>query len=95
MVVSNMVREMFSEGFNHEVKADKHHSQILIKNTPSSKTFEEAKRIIEDFGVRIIETKHLSSNNWVLLKLDVKDMRDVALKLTEHGFFIKGINALP
>jgi hypothetical protein len=93
MVVSNMVQEMCSEGFNHEVKTDKHHSQILIKNTPSSKTFEEAKRIIEDFGVRIIETKHLLFNDWVLLKLDVKDMRDVALKLTEHGFFINGINA--
>jgi hypothetical protein len=51
--------------------------------------------MIEDLGVRIIETKHLSSNNWVLLKLDVKDMRGIALKLTEHGFFIKGINALP
>ena len=51
--------------------------------------------MIENLGVRIIETKHLSSNNWALLKLDVKDMRDVALKLTEHGFFIKGINTLP
>jgi hypothetical protein len=90
-----MVQKIIAEEFNHEVKADKDHSQILIKITPSSKTFEEAKRIIEDLGVRIIETKHLSSNNWVLLKLDVKDMRDVALKLTEHGFFIKGINALP
>lgn len=89
-----MVQKIIAEEFNHEVKADKDHSQILIKITPSSKTFEEAKRIIEDLGVRIIETKHLSSNNWVLLKLDVKDMRDVALKLTEHGFFIKGINAL-
>ena len=90
-----MVQKIIAEEFNHEVKADKDHSQILIKITPSSKTFEEAKRIIEDLGVRIIETKHLSSNNWALLKLDVKDMRDVALKLTEHGFFIKGINALP
>lgn len=90
-----MVQKIIAEEFNHEVKADKDHSQILIKITPSSKTFEEAKRIIEDLGVRIIETKQLSSNNWVLLKLDVKDMRDVALKLTEHGFFIKGINALP
>ena len=90
-----MVQKIIAEEFNHEVKADKDHSQILIKITPSSKTFEEAKSIIEDLGVRIIETKHLSSNNWVLLKLDVKDMRDVALKLTEHGFFIKGINALP
>jgi hypothetical protein len=94
MVVSNMVQEMCPEGFNHEVKADKHHSQILIKVTNSSKTFKEAKKIIEDLGIHIIKTERLKSN-WTLLKLDVKDMRDVALKLTEHGFFIKGINALP
>jgi len=92
---NRMTRKEISNKFNQEVKPDQQHAQILIKNTPTSKTFEEAKRIIEDLGVRIIETKHLSSNHWVLLNLDVKDMRDVALKLTEHGFFIRGINALP
>jgi len=90
-----MVQKIISEKFNDEVKADKDHSQILIKITPSSKAFEEAKRIIENLGVRIIETKHLSSNSWVLLKWDVSDMRNLALKLTESGFsVIKGINAL-
>lgn len=90
-----MTYEETLEMLNQEPNADKNHSQILIKNTLTSKTFEEAKRMIEDLGVRIIETKHLLSNDWVLLKLDVKNMRAVALKLTEHGFFIKGINALP
>jgi hypothetical protein len=90
-----MARKHFLEELNQEVKADRTHAQILIKITPSSKALEEAKRIIEDSGVHIIETKHLSTNHWILLRLDVKDMRDAALKLTEHGFVIKGINALP
>jgi hypothetical protein len=95
MVASRMVQKMCSEEFDHEVKADKDHSQILIKITPSSKTFEEAKRMIEDLAVCILETKNLSSN-WLLLKLDVRDIRDVALKLTEIGFLnIKGLNAIP
>jgi hypothetical protein len=88
-----MVKQTGLEEFNHEVKVDKNHAQILIEITDSPNTFEEAKKIIKDLGVRIIETKRLSLNNWVLFKLDVKDMRDVALKLTEHGFFINGINA--
>lgn len=85
---------MVLEEFDHEVKVDEYYSQILIKITPFSKTFEEAKKTIEDLGVHIIETKRLSSG-WVLVKLDVKDMRNVALKLIEFGLFIKGINALP
>lgn len=87
-----MVRQFFSEEFNHKIKANKNHAQILIKITPSSTTLDEAKKIINRSGVGIIETMHLSSN-WILLKLDVKDMRDIALKLTEFGFFIHGVNA--
>jgi len=88
-----MIRGKVSKEFNIEVKADTNHAQILIE-VNSSENYEEARKIIEFLGIHITETKHLSSN-WVLYKLDVKDMRDVALKLTEHGFFIKGINALP
>lgn len=87
--------EKVIEEFNHEIKADKNHAQILIEITPASKTLGEVKKIIEDLGTHIIETKHLSSNR-ALLKLDVKDMRNVALKLTESGFFnVKGVNASP
>jgi hypothetical protein len=89
-----MVQELFLEELNQEIKADKTYSQILINITNSSKLLEEAKKIVEALGVCIIEAKRLSPN-WTLLKLDAKDMRDVALKLTEHGFMIKGINALP
>lgn len=87
--------EKVIEEFNHEIKADKNHAQILIEITPASKTLGEVKKIIEDLGTHIIETKHLSSNR-ALLKLDVKDMRNVALKLTESGFFnVKEVNASP
>ena len=88
-----MVYDVTSKEFNHELKADKNYAQILIQISPHSKTLREAKKMIEDLGVNIVKTKSLSSE-WILFKLDVLDMRTVALKLTEHGFFIKGINAL-
>ena len=85
---------MGPEIFDQEILPDQTHAQILIELTPPDKTFEEAKKIIEDLGARVIETHRLSPNR-ILMKLDVKDMRDVAFKLTENGFFkIKGINAL-
>lgn len=87
--------EKVFEEFNHEIKADKNHAQILIEITPASKTLGEVRKIIEDLVTHIIETKHLSSNR-ALLTLDVEDMRNVALKLTESGFFNgKGVNASP
>ncbi len=87
-----MAQELFLDELNQEIKADKSHSQIIINITNSPKLLGEVKKIVEGLGARIIETKHLSPN-LTLLKLDVKDMREVALKLTEQGFLIKGINA--
>jgi hypothetical protein len=55
-----MAQEYFWEELNQEVKADRTYAQILIKITPSSKTLEEAKEMIEDFGIRIIDTRQLS-----------------------------------
>ncbi len=76
-----------------QIKPDLNHSQLLIQIGPHPKTFEEAKKILEEIGVHIMEAAPLSSH-WILLKLDVKDMRDVTLKLIENGFSnIKGINA--
>ena len=89
-----MVQELFSEELDQEIKAEKTYSQILIHITNSSELLGEAKEVIQSLGVRIVEAKHLSPN-WVLLKLDVKDAQEVALKLTEQGFLVKGINALP
>ncbi|MBM4306344.1 MAG: hypothetical protein FJ115_11550 [Deltaproteobacteria bacterium] len=80
--------------FNSEIKLDKKHAQILININQLSKTYIEAKEIIEGLGMHILKTKYLSPNK-ILLKLDTKDMRAAALKLTENGFLVvKGYNAV-
>jgi hypothetical protein len=89
-----MVQEETLEDPGHEIKADRSYAQILIKIAHSSTSDVEAKKIIEGLGIHIIARTQLSPQ-WVLFMLDVKDMRSAALKLTERGFFIKGINALP
>lgn len=84
---------MVSEEFDFEIETDKDFSQIMIEIIP--KTFEEAKKIIEDLEISIVETKRLPGN-WIWVKLDVKDIRNLVLKLIESGFSnVKGINALP
>jgi hypothetical protein len=88
-----MVNQTDIDELNGEVKVDKDHAQIMVETPRFSKMFDDAKAIIESLGVHILETNYLSLN-CALLKLDVRDMRDIALKLTEHGFSkIKGINA--
>jgi hypothetical protein len=83
-----------NEELSPEIKADERYAQILIKIPHPFTSMMEVKRIIEDLDIRIIKKVQLSPF-WVLIKLNVKDMRDAALKLTEHGFTVKGINALP
>lgn len=86
------MKEPFEE-FNHEVEADESHAQIMIKTNTSKKTHEDAKKVIEGSGIRVIETRYLSSG-WLVFTLDVRDMRNIALRLTEVGFSnVKGINA--
>lgn len=83
---------MIPEEFDFEIETDKDFSQILIEITP--KTFVEAKKIIEDWGISVVEVKHLP-HNWIWVKLDAKDVRSLVLKLIESGFSnVKGINAL-
>jgi hypothetical protein len=89
-----MVYEETLKEVGYEIKADRSHAQILLRITDSSKFDAEAEKIVEDLGIHIIEKSYLSPQ-WILLKLDVRDMRNVALKLTEHGFVSRGINALP
>lgn len=93
LITKDKFMEEAVEEFNDEVEADETHAQILIKTNTSSKTHEEAKRVIEDSGINVIETRYLSSG-WILLKLDVRDMRNIVLRLTELGFSnVKGIGA--
>ena len=87
-----MGKQTFPEEFNHKIKVNKNHAQILIEITSTLNSLNEAKKIIHKSGVEIVETTYFSPK-WILLKLDVKDMREIALKLTEHGFSIHGINA--
>jgi hypothetical protein len=88
-----MNQEETLEELGYEIKADKGHAQILLKMADPPRSDEEAVKIIESLGIHVVE-KNLLSTSWVLFKLNVRDMRNAALKLTEHGFFIKGINAL-
>jgi hypothetical protein len=76
-----------------EIMADKDHAQILIE-LHSADTLMEARTVIEKEGARVLETSRIS-DKWGLIKLDVIDMRYIALKLAEHGFFLRGINASP
>jgi hypothetical protein len=90
--MKDMDEAEFSKVFNSRVKVDKDHAQILLE-VSSTKTYDDAIRIIEQAEVNIVESKHLSPY-WILLKLDVADTRTVILKLIENGFSkVKGINA--
>jgi len=89
-----MTQEKTLEELGYKIKANKGHAQILLKMIDAPGSNEEAVKIIEGMGIHVVERNPLSTS-WMLFKLDVKDMRDVALKLTEQGFLIKGINALP
>ena len=81
------------EEFPFELKADREYAQILM-TVQSAETLREAKQIIEEFGIHVLETKSIAPDN-VLFRLNVMDMREVVLKLTENGFSgLKGINAL-
>lgn len=76
-----------------KIKPDKHHSRILIE-IMTSDGLERAKKVIQDFGADIVEVKQLPSRQ-TLIELNVKDMREVALKMIEHGILvIRGINAV-
>lgn len=86
-------KDILEEFVQQEVIEDRNYAQILIK-IMSLKNHKEARRIIEESGIHIVEEKILQ-RDWVLLKLNVEDMREISLKLIENGFLnIKGVNAL-
>jgi hypothetical protein len=75
------------------MRLDQNHAQVLIEVGSELNTIEKARSIIEGIGVHIIEIQNLSPQR-VLLTLDVTDMREVVLKLTQNGFLkIEGYNA--
>ena len=89
-----MTYEEDPEDLDHKIKADGNYAQLIIKITDFSISDREAEKLIESLGINIVSKRSLSMS-WVIFTLNVRDMRDAALKLTEHGFTVKGINALP
>jgi|GEM_PF-2002812 len=83
-------------GFNKvlgKINTDPNYSKILIQ-VLNPTTEEIVDGIIKSLGLEIISKNRLSMN-WMVYTLNIKDMREVALILTEHGFAVEGINALP
>jgi hypothetical protein len=81
------------DAMNHAITVDLEHAQLIVRITGPPKEV-EAEEIIKSLGIYIV-SKALLSKDWIRYTLSVKDMRDAALKLTEKGFVVKGINALP
>jgi hypothetical protein len=88
-----MPRKIVSGKNSRFMLPDKGYAQIIIETDLQVNTLERAKQIIEELGFHIIDTKNLGSQ-FFLLKLDTKDMREIALKLSQKGFSkIEGYNA--
>lgn len=80
------------------IQKDMHYSQILFQFDQGEKSLDKVRKIVENLGVNIVDTKIFNfaedSVSFVLFKLDVADGREVALALSEHGYApIKGYNA--
>jgi hypothetical protein len=73
------------EDLNLGIKEDNDQAQILIKITSVTEKFERAKKIIETLRVQIVDSPLLPAD-YILFGLDIKDMRDKALSMTEYGF---------
>ena len=79
---------------DHEIEPDPRYARVLVKIADSSGSDKEAEKLIETLNIHIVSKTRLSID-WVLFTLNVRDMRDAVLKLSEHGFIVKGINAIP
>ncbi|RLF98232.1 MAG: hypothetical protein DRN49_06215, partial [Thaumarchaeota archaeon] len=80
------------------LQKDIHHSQILFKFDQGEKSLDKAKEIVKKLGVNIVDIKIFDfpedSVFFALFKLDVTDMREVVLALSEQGYMpIKGYSA--
>lgn len=82
------------EEYPESFKEDKNHAQLFIKISDDLILEKEAEKIIENLGIHII-TKNRLPENWLCLKLDIEDVREAVLKLSEKGYIAKGINAIP
>jgi len=80
------------------LQKDIQHSQILFQFDEGERSLDEAKKITRNLGVNIVDTKIFDfpedSISFALLKLDVVDMREAVLALSDYNYApIKGYNA--
>jgi len=96
--MSNSGENELFEKCAENIQIDMHHSQVLFQFDPEEKSLDKARQIVKKLGVKIVDTKIFNfpkdSALFALFKLDVADVREAALALSEHGYTpIKGFNA--
>lgn len=94
----NSPEDQLLKKWAENLQKDIHHSQIIFQFEQGEKSLEKAKEIVKRLGVNIVDIKIFDfpedSVSFALFKLDVVDMREVVLALSEHGYApIKGYNA--
>lgn len=100
-----MISEMLDSKESHLFKKcaenlhkDIHHSQILFRFDQKERSLHRASKIVRNLGVNITDITTFDfpedSISFALFKLDVGDMREVVLALSENSYGpIKGYNA--
>jgi hypothetical protein len=68
-----------------DLLSDKRYAHILFEVDPEINTLQKAKQIIEALGIQIIEIQEKAWQR-IAMKLDVADMSEAALRLSENGF---------
>ena len=76
------------------IEPEESHAQLLVQGNSASAQFETVKKVIENIGITVLEIEQIAPA-FTLLKLSSRDMREIALRLTQKGVFnFRGINAL-
>ena len=75
-----------------DLEPDEKYAQLLIEGEMSSSNLLRAQSLIRDWGIEVLEVRPVPGG-WTLIRLKSSDMRQIAFKLTQRGFFnLKGIN---
>jgi len=74
-----------------EAEADPNFSQVFIR-VDMKHSWKVVKETFESMRVEIVDFEEVSSN-LILVRLNSRDMRGIALRLTESGFIVvRGLN---
>ncbi|MEW6264815.1 MAG: hypothetical protein AB1641_17210 [Thermodesulfobacteriota bacterium] len=75
-----------------DLEPDEKYAQLLIEGEMSSSNLLRVQCLIRDWGIEVLEVRPLPEG-WTLIRLKSSDMRKVAFKLSQQGFFnLKGVN---